>query len=619
MAVLNRVGAGAVLALVAVAASPAVAGQGAQPSHAAIVLPHSAPNPPANPPPKPDPLTQPHLDGCQRDPVALLTRQSPEWVYIYNTGAASPVPAPRWVVGTVSSGNTLFQAVHVAGGDLPQGHNSYDFNVNILPDAGFDYLVAGDPNAHPPTGAYAGSGEDYARLHTEWEDLAVAKFAWPEPGDHIAELGAWVWDCGHWGVPSTYDSPDYVLPKLGQPCVGIPDPAQCQINGEGSEFHPYRALWVQRAQPSNSPTGESEAELFISSEKTIAGQEADCAHKNPPPSVNAAYPPSYIACLQTEPNWQDVSGDYSFLLPAPAKPSPSAVLTFRQVDAGSLVGAPSPTLQAEGNALRVTFHVASVANQPLKMAYRFFAGWNQPPAAGIPTHLHITYDKLEIHRAMDPGCTTNAFGAPLPCVDAIKVESTRANQATTAPGDWNLFLDASGNWGQWAPGDGEFLPNEGDILAGTATTDIYVPQGSGWRMFVHGRECDLGNLGASADCPSNHETADDNDVPGLLIDTYPTAMSSLGTHRSNGLTRKDDPTSTCPNVINGTTPVNPEGCYSLTYTVTAPDLQTVVPEAPWGVALFVVGAAAATLVIRARLRPAALRSGERDQGDRRQD
>ena len=35
-------------------------------------------------------------------------------------------------------------------------------------------------------------------------------------------LGNWVWDCGHWGVPTEIFSPDYVLPKDGQPCLEQP-------------------------------------------------------------------------------------------------------------------------------------------------------------------------------------------------------------------------------------------------------------------------------------------------------------------------------------------------------------------------------------------------------------
>jgi hypothetical protein len=461
-----------------------------------------------------------------------------------------------------------------------------------------------DPDPTKRTGNYSGNGEETRRLHTEWEDLVVPKFAWGSPGDRITEVGRWVWDCGHWGTSSTYNSPDYILPKAGQPCLGVPDPGQCTPTGEGSEFHPYLALWLERAQSPSSPTGESESDLFISTHKTKAGIEADCAHRNPPIPPAPQYPPAYTACLDAEPDWQDVTGDYSFLLPAPPKPSSTATLTFRQVNRGSGPGAPAPILAAEGNGVRVTFHLDSPPSQERIMAYQFFAGWTEPPTTGLPTHLHISLDKLVVHRAMDPGCTTNAFGVPLPCPDNIKAESTRANQATTPPGDWNLYYDFAGVWGQWQPNGqatGEFLPNDGTTYQGTQSLELYVPQGHAWRLFVHGRECDLALLGVALDCPTKKtDLADNNDVQGMILDRYPSAAASVGTHTSNGMTAKDDPTSTCPDV-------NLQGCYSLTYTVSlvaGPGIrETPAVTALLGTAL--VSMAMVALVRRRRLREAA--------------
>ena len=515
----------------------------------------SAPAWAANPP-APDASTQPLKDGCQRSPAALLTRESPEWAYVYND------PTPRWVTGVVSSHNPAYQAVHTSGGDLPTGHDSYDYNVNILPDSAYTFLV-GSAN-------YLGNGEETGRLHTEWEDLTVSKSAWAEPGDRVTEKGSWVWDCGHWGTPTNVFSPDYLLPKEGQPCPGVvnPDPRQCTVSGEGTEFHPYRALWVERAQSPASPYGENQGDLFVSTDKTPAGTEADCAHKHPAPtSPDPLHPflygPDYRLCLETDPNWQDVSGDYSFRLSAPPRPSGRSRLVFRTQDQGSS-GAPAPTVKQEGNGVRVTFHLSTKPGQRLVMAYRVFAGWTPVSQPVLPTHLRVTFDKLEVHRAMDPGCS---LGQSVPgCAD----ESTRSNQGTTAPGDWDLYWDVNGIWGQWAPGNGEFLPNDGDALTPPSSlkpVDLYVPPGKGWRLFVHGRECDLNDgepTDPMTDCPRNHELADDNDVTGLILDRYPSADASLGTHRSNALTRKDDPTSTCPDT-------NKEGCYSLTYTVTRVD------------------------------------------------
>jgi hypothetical protein len=534
----------------------------------------AASNPPAPQPTGANPQSM--KDGCGRDPLALFTRREPEWAYVYNTPAGQPAPAPRWIAGTVSAANPRFAAVHVSGGDLPTGHGAYDYNLNVLPDPGYTYLVGGDPVKK--TGNYSGFDESTARLHTEWEDLTVPHFAWAEPGDHVMELGSWVWDCGHWGVGTNIFSPDYVLPKLGQPCIGIPDPSQCgNLDGEGTEFHPYRAVWVQRKQPMHAAEGEAQADLFVSTDATLAGVEADCAHQFAPSTATVDQTlkqTEYKACLDTTTPWQDVSGDYSFLLPAPAPTAPGARLVFHAVDRGSS-NAPAPRLTAEGNAVRVRFHLSTPdRTHTLKLAYSIFAGWDVLPASAVPAHLKVVFDRLAVHRSQDPNCT---LGAPVNSTCAQESRRTEAFNPTAAftnAGQWNLYYDVQGAWGQFTVnGDGELDPTDGTIYPLTQSADIYVPPGKGWRLFVHGRECDLGDLSALsvddqtkarlvafADCPRDRDIATDNDVPGLLTDTYASVAASLGAHSSDGLTHRADPTSTCPDT-------NVHGCYSIEYHV----------------------------------------------------
>src|SRR5712691_10474933 len=168
----------------------------------------AAPVASGDPPPAPQPTgdsAQSLRDGCQRDPAALISDSSPEWSYVYNTPPDQPPPPPQWVSGIASSFNPAFQAVHTSGADFAFGHSAYDFNFNILTDPQYSFLLAGHPAAgsDPATGNYAGNGEETNRLHTEWEDLTIPKFTWPEPGDRVTEKGSWVWDCGHWGTPTS--------------------------------------------------------------------------------------------------------------------------------------------------------------------------------------------------------------------------------------------------------------------------------------------------------------------------------------------------------------------------------------------------------------------------------
>ena len=516
----------------------------------------------AAPPPAPNAVTQPLLDGCQRNPPALFSRQTPEWAYVYNTPAGQPAPAPRWAEGVISSYNPRYAAVHVSGGDLPTGHLAYDYNVVVAPDPQFMYLLGGSKSAQ--TGDYAGNDESTERLHIEWEDLSVPKFAWAEPGDRITVLGSWVWDCGHWGPGTQVFNPDYVLPHPPFPCTGIVDPNECQVSGESTELHPYRVFWDVRHQTTSGTEGEAQAELFASTDKTRAGIEADCAHQFPPVAAGVVYGADYRLCLETAPAWQDLTGDYSFYLNAPPRPSATAQLVYRAVNQGSS-GAPAPHLAAEGDGVRVTFHLDTpAATKPdVTMGYTVFAGWSEVAAAQVPTHLHVRFDRLQVHRAMDPGCS---LSAPVP---GCQLESTRPNQEGLPPGQWDLYWDVNGIWGQW--NRGEFDPSDGQTFTGDQSVDLYVPPAAGWRLFVVGRECDLGGLALALgqstwkDCPGDRSNiADDNDVPGLILDKYSSALAGLGTHTSNGRTHKDDPTSTCPDG-------NPQGCYSLTYTVSLVD------------------------------------------------
>jgi hypothetical protein len=101
---------------------------------------------------------------------------------------------------------------------------------------------------------------------------------------------------------------------------------------------------------------------------------------------------------------------------------------------------------------------------------------------------------------------------------------------TDDPGaEWNLYTDLNGNWSlanDWAPGLGFLL--DGTTIPVDKTFDFYVPAGKGVRLFVHGRECDLPKV---QPCPANPgEVASDNDVPGEILNQFPSAAAAIGTH-----------------------------------------------------------------------------------------
>ncbi len=467
---------------------------------------------------RPDPNLQAMQDGCVRDYLATVRRESPTWVYVNDrdTKPTDPPPAARWLRGVVDGYFPKFLGVHPTPEDVPLVHHSYDFNFDVKPDSADDYLLG--------LGNFAGRSPSSRRIHVEREQAALPLFAWPELGDRVALLGNWVWDCGHW--------------------TG---------GGERTEIHSYRALWLQRnpGRPSpNSPRGEAEADLVISTEETYAGVEADCAHKTRGDVI------AFRACLDREPDWQDVSGFYRFSLAAPPKPSARARLTWRVVDRGSR-GGPGPTfsVRVSGRRAIVEVMIKSAVGRPNVVAKQIFVGWSQPPRPRR-IHLRMTFPLLFVRRAMDPGCPSSRPRCPTR-------QTTIKEQVTTSPGEWNVYWDVAGVWGMWP--QGVLRPRDGSVFHGRRPIDFYVGPNESWRLFVFTRECDFGSLGNASGanrrlipCPHTNEfgSFEGDDVPGVIVRRFRGARE-LGTRTLR------------PRLVGSTCPrINRRGCYELTYGLT---------------------------------------------------
>jgi hypothetical protein len=479
----------------------------------------------------PDPFVQAQADGCGRDRTAILTHQAPNWAYVNDKDfpSSGPPPAARWVSGAVQAANVPALAAHPSGGDDPFTHSSYDFNFNILPDLQYQNLLGGSPEAK--TSNYGGEGEETGRLHTEREMGSTPSFVWAEPGDRITELGSWVWDCDH------------------------------TTSGERAEFHPIRAIWLERnrrgpatgVSPS-SPYGESEGDLFVSTDGTPAAIEANCAHQTKGDKV------AFKACLGTTSSWVDVNGVYRFTLHAPPRPGHGAKLRVRVVDRGSS-GAPAVTVKPAGTDATVSLTIAAPPGKQVVVAKQILLGWTPMPAAKLPVHLRVRFDSLLIRRAMDPSCPTDKPDC------SYKAESTRLGQTATAPGEWNLYWDVNGLWGAWTPT--VLRARDGQSFKGSQTVDVYVGRTQPWRLFTVARECDFGVFGSfrgqaflMPPCPRTQEIGHPagDDYPGALQAGYWLPGRNLGAHTTNSIVAG----STCP-------AENTKGCYALTYTVTRVD------------------------------------------------
>ncbi|MEA2158427.1 MAG: hypothetical protein QOD66_807 [Solirubrobacteraceae bacterium] len=438
-------------------------------------------------PPQPNSQTQPLADGCQRNVTGLLSFTSPEWVYVYKD------PSVRFAQGTATQ-------THTAGGDLPEGHDFYDLNSNVTVDPTYNYLLS--------TANFTGdkTAEDYGRLHVEWESGSVPRYVWPTEGDSVSYWGSWIWDCGHWGPSPGVSNPDLFLPGQGQAqCT----PASCP--GEHTEFHPMRAMVVQRANPSVPSSTQTQTDVYISTDGTLAHAEAQCALAHPPPSPDT-YGVDYTACVQDpSQRYQQVNDrNYSFFVPAPPKPAPNAKLVYRIADQGVGVNSPEPLVEVRSTGIQVTIPFKNFGINGTRQVFgkTFYVGWTIDPTP--PTHLQAHFSSISVVHSMDPPSDLSAN--------------------TDDPGaEWNLYTDLNGNWSlanDWAPGLGFLL--DGTTIPVDKTFDFYVPAGKGVRLFVNGRECDLPKV---QPCPANPgEVASDNDVPGEILNQFPSAAAAIGTH-----------------------------------------------------------------------------------------
>jgi hypothetical protein len=467
----------------------------------------------------PDPEKQSRADGCGRSRQLEFTRRSPGWVYVNDKDfpASGATPTTQWLSGVVSAYRNLPDASHPSGGDDPTTHDSFDLNFNVLPDPGYEQLMGG--LAEADTGNFEGEGEEKDRIHLERESNAVPAWSWPEAGDRVQAMGSWVWDCGHW------------------------DPG-----GERTEIHPYRAIWDERAPSARSPYGESEGDLYVSTDATPAGQIAECAHKT------KGDPVAYKACSFTQSNWLDVSGDYTLTLAAPPRPPGATHLAVRVLDRGSTVS-PAWSTTTAGGKLTLRFHLDATPDMRIVVAKQVYLGWRPLAAATLPEHLRLTFTKLLTRRAMDPGCPDSKS-------ECGSVQTLLGDQIPKGPGELLVYTDVAGIWALWP----RVLPaQDGRVFALRYSTDLYMRPAQAWRLFVFPHECDFGVATWSdpdkpmAPCPKTGEfgNVSGDDVPGEIVVHYRGAQA-VGAHAANGSLQ---PPSTCP-------PADAQGCYRLWWAVT---------------------------------------------------
>jgi hypothetical protein len=458
---------------------------------------------------KPDPNAQAIADGCQRDTTKIYTGLAPNWVYVNDKDfpSSGPPPAPRWVSGTVKGPLGLL-ASRIASSDDPITHHSYDVNIDVTVNSASDFL----------TGVSRDATAEQGTLHLERESASFPEWARPQAGDGIKALGSWIWDCDHY-----------------------------QGRGEKTELHPFRAVWIDRHRSQPSPTsarGESEADIYISTDATPAGRQAECAHETKGSD-------QFKTCSHTTPDWLSVNGSYEFDICAPDPHPKNVNLTWRMIDRGSVSSPKVPVYGGNDGCASVRFSINSPVGKRVVVAKQIYVGWTK----SVPVdHLRLHFDKLLVRRAMDPSCPPDKPTCP------YAGESTLLGQIVTAPGEWQLHWSVDGIWGRWP---GTLAAKDGSVFRGSQSVDFFVQRGKPWTLVTLARECDFGALPGwdgpgkpTQPCPRSSEVGNSSgdDYPGAITVTH--KGLALGRHVANAPTAG----STCP-------PSNVKGCYQLTYTV----------------------------------------------------
>jgi hypothetical protein len=429
---------------------------------------------------------------------------------------------------------------HTAGEDLPENHLSYDFDFNVVPDPSYTGLAGGSPAANGGKGSGnwdRGAPGEFGQLHLEWESGVVPTFAWADEGDRVSVWGQWIWDCGHWGEGFDFTSPgaddptaplrhngDYLTPGESESeLIGTPEAKN--IRGEQTELHPLEAVVVQRANPYQAVARESQTDAFMSTRGTGAHAEERCAHDLRPPAGQPFRGPDFTACVHdTSKEYQPLSGkSFSFVVPAPARPSPRARLRYREVR--RLAGHHAhERLTPKGDGLHVKISFDRVPSGTLEdFGATWFVGW-EGDATRTPAHLRWTLESVKVNRSLDPN-------------------PDRPQQSGVPPGEYNLYVDLNGYWnfvGGRGPTGGvtggsppEWVRGLGAVQDGQAfsninrSVDFFVPPGKSVRLFVDARECDLPHMDP---CAATTELSDGNDAPGDHADTFASAAAAIGRH-----------------------------------------------------------------------------------------
>ncbi len=409
-----------------------------------------------------------------------LSAVNPEWAPVLN-GGAGPDSTPVLLHGTVFDS-------HLSTTDFPSTHVTIDQNTDILLDDE-DAGCAATGNATAELDDVGQITQPHIEL--EWEAGSYPAFAWAGPGDRIAALGRWTFDCGHEdpvpGVCSGSTTPcilDTDCAAAGGTCVGT-------VFNYHSELHPPQAVAVIRSgrgapmpQPGHGselkPIPVTRADVFVSSDGGGAGDR--CVLTPVADLLNDE------GCFPFSQQLAPINDfDFEFDVPLPDVPH-EGVPFWRILDQSDH----APTVSADirvhpvlGGA-KPHLHVTVLMTKrvqgelPTGFAGTLFAGWWRANAPHL-RHVRVTIEGIEVRDPL-------AHAIPVPNPHAWRVEASVNGEWQRVDPDLDVAVDSFPHlfalqpklvYDQWLPPHGKLTvhaqgESEGceDLVRGNAISAI---------------------------------------------------------------------------------------------------------------------------------------------------
>ena len=387
----------------------------------------------------------------------------------------------------------------------------YDVNIDVTVDAADDFLTGTSRDTTPEQGT----------IHLERESSSYPEWARPQAGDRIEALGSWVWDCDHYQGRTARRRSSIPSARPGSAGIRAPSP--------------------------RAPRGEAEGDLFISTDPTPAGKQAECAHRD------EGQRPVQGVLARGAATGGASTGRTLRALRARSAPGRRPPRRSRLVDKGSSRVAASAVTARKDGCADVVLTVDAAGRQARR---RRVAGLRRlvegdaegrPPAAALRPPARAARDGSQL-RARQAGVPGEER------VDAARADRERPGRVA-APLERRRHLGALAR-------DARRRATARSSRARSRSTSTSSAAGSGRssrsRASATSARCPAGTAPGHpmAPCPLTTEIGNSkgDDYPGAIAVTYRGA--ALGRHVTNAATAG----SSCP-------PSNTHGCYQLTYTV----------------------------------------------------